>query len=156
MAELLIDKSRNLEDRTTGHVRHKVHHNLPRRNVHIDEPLNERSQMQRTVDNEGSSRTGDVVKNTQTSTENPRHMFYTDMASNPNGMWKNVRPKSRPKAVFGKKNSTALICVFHLTPETTEEYIRNYLNVKNVKILKMYIVSKPETFSKTSYIDSKL
>ena len=85
MVELLTDKSRNSEDKTTGHVRHKVHHNLPRLTVHIDDPVNERRQMQRTVDNDGSSKTGDVVNNTQTSTKNPR-LSYADMASNPNGM----------------------------------------------------------------------
>ena len=80
MAELLTDKSRNLENQTTGHVRHKVHHNLPRRNtVHIDEPLNERRQMQRTVDKDGSSKTADVV-NTQTGAENHRSS-YADIKS---------------------------------------------------------------------------
>ena len=38
MAKLLTDKSRNLEDKPTGQVSYKVHHNLPRRTVHIDEP----------------------------------------------------------------------------------------------------------------------
>ena len=96
MAKLLTNKSSN-PAKATDQVRRKVQ---------IDQPLNDQRPTQRRwmlmMDaNDGFPKACDIVHNNQTSTKNPR-LSYADMASNPNVMWRDVHPKSKPKAIFGK------------------------------------------------------
>lgn len=105
MAELLTNKTDNPVI-APNQVRREIPHNLPRRNIQTNQTLNNQRHIQRVVDNATG---GEIVNNAQTRTENPRSS-YADMASNPDGIWKDVRPKSRPKAVFGTKKQYSSCC----------------------------------------------